>query len=217
MSTLMHQQLLCSGLEQLVNKALALNLQGKQGLDRLEQKTLSLHLQEIGFALSFTVSAQHVLINTLTEHPDCTINTSVKTLLLLKKEQQLTELIKQDKLDISGDIKVAQTFAHIAETLDIDWQSELAKHIGDIATYKLIQTGKSVGNKLKFAVQQIQADASEWLVHEKKLVVTSSQISHFNQQVSDLEKQAQLLADRAERLLHKKISLNDSAIKDSCE
>ncbi|MFT5757805.1 MAG: ubiquinone biosynthesis protein UbiJ [Alteromonadaceae bacterium] len=217
MSTFMHQQLLCSALEKLVNMALALNLQGKQGLDRLEQKTLSIHLQEIGFPLSFTVSAQNVLINTLIEHPDCSINTSVKTLLELKKEQQLTELIKQDKLELSGDIKVAQNFADIAETLDIDWQSELAKHIGDIPTYKLTQVGKFVGNKLKFAAQQIQADASEWLVHEKKLVVTRSQISHFNHQVSELEKQVQLLANKAESLLNKNTSPNDSAIKDNCE
>jgi ubiquinone biosynthesis protein UbiJ len=217
MNTFMQQQVLCSGLERLVNKALALNLQGTQGLDKLEQKTLSIHLQEIGFPLSFTVSAQTVLINTLIEHTDCTINTSVNTLLLLKKEQQLTELIKQDKLDISGDIKVAQTFAHIAETLNIDWQSELAKHIGDIPTYKLTQTGKSIGSKLKFAAQQIQADASEWLVHEKKLVVTSSQISHFNQQVCDIEKQVEQLVQQTEILLKKNTSLHDNGTKDRCE
>jgi ubiquinone biosynthesis protein UbiJ len=217
MNTFMQQQIVCSGLERLVNKALSLNLQGMQELDKLEQKTLSIHLQEIGFPLSFTVSAQTVLVNTLIEHTDCTINTSINTLLLLKKEQQLTELIKQDKLDIIGDIKVAQTFAYIAETLNIDWQSELAKHIGDIPTYKLTQAGKSVGNKLKFAAQQIQADASEWLVHEKKLVVTSSQISYFNQQVCELEKQVELLANKAGNLLKKNISLHDSGIKDSCE
>lgn len=213
----MPQQALCAAIELSVNQALNLNLLGKNGLDKLEQKTLTIHLQEVGFPLSFTVAAQKVLVNTLTEHADCTINTSINTLLLLKKEQQLTELIKQDKLDIIGDIKVAQQFAHIAETLNIDWQSELAKHIGDIPTYKLLQVGKSLVNKLKFTAQQIQADASEWLVHEQRLVVTKSQLAHFNQQVTDTEKQVELLIKRSGQLLNNKIELSNSTQKDSCE
>jgi len=213
----MPQQALCAAIELLVNQALSLNLSGKSDLDKLEQKTLILYLQEIGFPLSFTIAAQKVLVNTLTEDADCTINTSINTLLLLKKEQQLTELIKQDKLDIIGDIKVAQQFAHIAETLNIDWQSELAKHIGDIPTYKLSQAGKSLGDKFKFAAQQIQADASEWLVHEKRLVVTKSQLTHFNQQVTEIERQVEQLIRKTEQLLKNKILPNDNAIKDSCE
>jgi len=217
MSALLHPQLLCSGLEKLTNVALSLNLHGKKSLDKLEQKTLSIHLQDIGFPLSFTVSAQKIHVNTFAEHADCTINTSIKTLLLLKEEQQLTELIKQDKLDILGDIKVAQQFANIAETLDIDWQSELAKHIGDIPTYKLTRVGHLLTKKLKFAAEQIQADASEWLVHEKRLVVTNSQLSNFNQQVNDVSMQVDLFINKVEPLLSKHAVRGSKILKDNCE
>jgi len=192
----MYQQFLSSVLEAIINKALNLSLNGTQGLFPLEQKNLVVHLSELGFPLSFIVNSNKVLVTSLSENPDCAIHTSIKTLVALQKEQQLTELIKQDKLDIVGDIKVAQHFANVAETLDIDWQSELAKHIGDIPTYKLTQLSKKIASKLSFASQQIQADSSEWLVHEKRLVVTNSQVSEFNLQVSKLEIDTDTFADR---------------------
>lgn len=192
----LYQQLLCSVLESIVNKAIAVSLNGSQSLYTLEQKNLVVHLAELGFPLSFIVNNGKILVTSLGENPDCGIHTSIKTLVAFKKEQQLTDLIKQDKLDIAGDIKVAQQFANVAETLDIDWQSELAKYIGDIPTYKLTQWGKKVADKLGFAAKQIQADSTEWLVHEKRLVVTSSQIAAFNLQVSALDVQTETLIDR---------------------
>lgn len=202
MSILMPQQLLCSALEVLINKALTLSLNGTDALNKLEQKTLTIQLSEIGFPLSFTVNANEIFVSTLTEPTDCCIDTSIKTLLQLQKEQQLTELIKQNKLDISGDIKVAKQFALVAETLDIDWQSELAKYIGDIATYKLAQAGKFISKKLGFASRQIQADASEWLVHEKRLVVTTSEVTSFNLHVTDISSQVEALAVKIEQLVN---------------
>ena len=199
----MFQQTLCSTIEFAVNQALALNINGNNVLSALEQKTLTILLTELGFPLSFSINENNFLVTSLTERSDCTVNTSVKTLLELKKEQQITELIKQEKLDVQGDIKVAQLFANIAESLEIDWQSEIAKHIGDIPTYKLSQFGKNLAKKFNFATQQIQADASEWLVHEKRLVVTSSQEHDFSRQVSDIARQVDIISERIQKIADK--------------
>jgi len=199
----MPQQALCSAIEFAINHALTLNIHGVKTLTALEQKTFTIQLSEIGFPLSFSVNNNKILVTSLTERSDCTVYTSIKTLLDLKKQQQITELIKQEKLDVIGDLKVAQQFASIAESLEIDWQSEIAKHIGDIPTYKLSQFGSSFVKKSNFAIQQIQqiqADASEWLVHEKRLVVTSSQINHFSQQVNELMLQTNDVTERIEKL-----------------
>ncbi|MDG1752377.1 MAG: SCP2 sterol-binding domain-containing protein [Thalassotalea sp.] len=206
MSQIMHQQALCSVLEKILNKALSLNINGTQGLAVLEQKTLTIYLAELNFPLSFSINQQAILVTTLTERSDCQLKSSIASLVELQKEQQLTELIKQDKLDISGDIKVVQQFAAVFENLSIDWQSELAEHIGDIPTYKLSQLASWLNNKIKFATEQIQADASEWLVHEKRLVVTHSQIAAFNQQVTDIADEVVNIEQRMANLMTKIIS-----------
>ena len=88
----------------------------------------------------------------------------------------------------------------MAETLDIDWQTELAKHIGDVATHKLVQLGKVSSDKVAFVNEQIQADSSEWLVHEQRLVVTKSQINYFSQAVSAVTSQTEQLENRLDKL-----------------
>lgn len=206
-SSLMIPQALTSALEVLINKALGLST-ANSSLKKLTQKTLTLELAELTFPLSFTVcdisdNAQ-IMVTTLAESTDCTIKTSLSTLRELKAEQQVTELIKQNKLDLTGEIKVAQQFASLAENLDIDWQSELATHIGDIPTHKLMQLSKRVSAKVQFATKQIKADASEYIVHEKRLVVTRSQIDQFNQEVVEVSKQVDDLNQRISQLISRK-------------
>lgn len=195
----MLQQVLTSSIELLINKVLSLNTDPID-LTKLEQKTLTIVLSELNFPLSLTVSNNKIIVSGLTDRADCTVNTSIKTLQILKAEQQLTELIKQNKLDVAGDIKVAQQFSHLAESLNIDWQSELATHIGDVPTHKLVQLRKQVAAKFQFATKQIKADASEYIVHEKRLVVTRSQIEDFNQQVNQISNSVDQITSRIEAL-----------------
>jgi ubiquinone biosynthesis protein UbiJ len=195
----MLQQVFFSSIELMINKVLSLNTDPID-LKKLEQKTLTIVLSELNFPISFTVTSNKVIVSGLTERADCTINTSIKTLQALQAEQPLTELIKQNKLDLTGDIKIAQQFIQLAENLNIDWQSELAAHIGDMPTHKLMQLSKQVMNKVQFATKQIKADASEYIVHEKHLVVTRSQISNFNQQVNQINNRVDQLALRIEVL-----------------
>ncbi|WDE05547.1 SCP2 sterol-binding domain-containing protein [Thalassomonas viridans] len=200
MNHLMPAQTLAATLEFVLNKALALNIHGNNQLDRLAGKTLTLTLSELSFPLSFTVADGQIMVTGITGRADCEINTGIKTLLQLKKEQALTRVIKEDLLDIQGDLKVAQGFAALAENLEIDWQSELARYIGDIATHKLVQTGQAIKEKLAFAAQQIQSDAGEYLVHEQRLAVTSSQLAAFNEEVSTLAERATALATRVQAM-----------------
>ena len=200
---LMFAQALSAILEKLIEQFLRYNLHGTRALKPLSEKTLTVKLGELPFPLSFTVNNEKVHVSTSEAHYDCCLVTSVSTLIELQKEQQLTDLIRNDKLDIQGDLKVAQRFADIAQSLDIDWQSELAKRIGDIPAYKLGQLGRKIVDKLNFARQQIQADASEWLVHEKRLIVTSAELSSFNRDVDVIEQQLPKLSQRIENLINR--------------
>lgn len=205
---LMFAQTLSAVLETLINQFLRYNLHGTLALKPLAEKTLTVKLAELAFPLSFTINHEKIHVTTSDEHNDCCIITSISTLIELNKAQQLTDLIKNDKLDIQGDLKVAQRFAEIAQTIDIDWQSELAKRIGDIPAYKLGQLGRKLLSKLNFTTAQIQADASEWLVHEKRLMLTAAEMSYFSHDVEQVEQQVCALNQRLEQLIkqHSNIS-----------
>jgi len=198
-------QIATAALELIINKALALNNNKSVSFSAVAQKTLTLILSELPFTLCFTVNTTagkaEVIVRSRCEFNDCTINTSVNTLNKLKANQSLTQLIKQDELDVTGDIKIAQQFATIAQSLEIDWQTELAKHLGDIPTYKLLQFGNKITKSIIATGKQVEADISEYLVHEKRLVVTRSQINAFNQQTQDVASQVDTLSARIDKLV----------------
>lgn len=197
-------QVVTATLELIINKALALNHNKAISFVTLSQKTLTLVLDELSFELSFTVntasSPATVIVRSQTDTSDCTIKTSINTLKKLKANQSLTQLIKQDELDVNGDIKIAQQFANIAQSLAIDWQSELARHLGDVPTHKLLQFGNKITKSLATTVKQVEADISEYLVHEKRLVVTSSQITAFKVQTKEISREVIAVSARIDKL-----------------
>jgi len=202
--SLLLPQVATATLELIINKALSLNNKSLS-FATVAQKTLTLELAELSFPLCFTVdntsSPVVNIVRSTTECSDCSIKTSVSTLKKLKANQSLTQLIKQDELDVSGDIKIAQQFANIAQSLEIDWQTELAKHLGDVPTHKLLQFGNKITKSLLATGKQLEADISEYLVHEKRLVVTSSQINAFNQQTKDAASKVDSLSARIDKLV----------------
>lgn len=204
---LMFAQALAAGLEALINKVLSLP-SATLALAQLREKTLTLKLAELGFSLSFTVTSNPkdkiILVTGLTQSTDCTINTSIKTLLDIKAAQSITALIKQDKLDVIGDIKVAQAFATLIQGLAIDWPSELANYIGDVPTQKLTQLGHKLKSTLTHNKQQITADVCEYILHEQPLVVNKNQLEKFNQAVITVQQQTQNLEARIARLTQQK-------------
>ncbi|PKG85132.1 hypothetical protein CXF85_05865 [Colwellia sp. 75C3] len=198
-------QVATATLELIINKALALNNNKSVSFAAVAQKTLTLELAELPFTLCFTVNTSAsktvVIVRSRSEFSDCTINTSLNTLNKLKANQSLTQLIKQDELDVTGDIKIAQQFANIAQSLEIDWQTELAKHLGDVPTHKLLQFGNKITKSLVGKGKQLEADIGEYLVHEKRLVVTNSQINAFNQKTKEVASKVDTLSARIDKLV----------------
>lgn len=199
----MHPQLFCSVVESIANGAIALSPSTKEKLPTLDEKRLAVHLQELGFSLVISQGQGKLLMTSPSEDTiiaDCTISTSVSALKELKNEQQLTALIKADKLDIEGDMKVAQQFASLADSFDIDWPAELEKHIGDIATHKLITLGKKASAKAEFVKTQISSDASEYVVYEQQLVVTQPEIQGWVEDIDEVTKQSATIEQRIAQL-----------------
>ena len=82
---MMPQQVIAAAVELLINKALALNIEGTLPLAALEQKTLAVQLTEpIQLGFSFTVHQGKVLVTHLIDSADCVIITSLSALSELK-------------------------------------------------------------------------------------------------------------------------------------
>jgi len=203
--TTMHHQALCALIEHALNELCKRSLSQALTLASLEGSSLSIQVKELSAPICFNFVSDKVLVSShLDKDADCCIYLQLSVLSELKNTQNLTALIKQDKLNVEGDLKVAQRFMGYLEGIDIDWHSEVANIIGDVATFKLEQCVTFMSQKLSFAREQISQDASEWLLHEKRLLVTDSELQVHYEAVAACSKQIESIADRI-NTLHAKI------------
>ncbi|WNC68326.1 SCP2 sterol-binding domain-containing protein [Thalassotalea nanhaiensis] len=193
---LLPKQLFTALLEMIINKALSLDPKINNALAKVNNKSLTLLLSELGFPITIQVHQHEVTVLASKLSTDCVIQTSIKALPKLAQPELLTSLIKTGELDIIGDPKLAQQFASIGEQLDIDWEQQIASRVGDVPAFKLGQLNKTVLDKLHFANQQIGQDASEYLLHEQRILVSETELKQFNQQVDDVTQAVDNLVDR---------------------
>lgn len=197
---LMPKQSLTAALEIIINKALSLDEQYLRSFQAIDGTSISIVLSELGFALSFYARDGQISVLADDLSTDCVIETSIKTLPKLTQSKLLTSLIKSGELNIEGDPKIAQKYSALGEKLSIDWEQQLANKIGQVPTHKLLSMVNVIKQKLQFAEQQVSQDASEYLLHEKRLLVTKNQVTDFTLAVAVVEQQAQALEQRLKKL-----------------
>lgn len=199
-------QLLSSLLESAMNNLLSLDDNAQSKLAKLYGKRLRVSLAELQHDLVFVFSSSVDVLSVAKEHlpssqtpsdnADCYLATSVLTLPELQNVANITQLIKQDKLHLSGDIQVAQQFSHIMKSLEIDWEEQLAKHTGDVIAHELFQTAQRVKQHVAGFFQRTETTLRDAALHEKNIAVTGTAVEDFCDQVSALQQRAQKLESR---------------------
>ena len=112
---------LLSLVERIINQLLPLDplLQGK--LAAIADKQLLIEVRDWQQSILCVYSDEQIhLYSTQERSFDCMISADINTLLALKDPSMLTQLIRQDKLDLQGDLNLAQGFSNAFAELDID-------------------------------------------------------------------------------------------------
>ena len=117
----------------------------QQALDigALEGSTIRFVLQDLPFAdleIHFTCLNQRFFVQSASQQ---TANIDVKlkpdTLLALSQGADLTDLLKQDKISIHGEVKTAQLLVDLLQQIDPDLEEIVSHYTGDIVAH---QAGK---------------------------------------------------------------------------
>lgn len=112
----------------------------KPARTRLTGKTMSIDLKELDKALTLVFSDNHVdVLSQWSEPADCTLRTSVFTLIKLKDKQQLSRLINQGDVVIEGDMQVVQHWSTLLDLAEWDPAHYLAPYIGDVVAEGISQ------------------------------------------------------------------------------
>jgi ubiquinone biosynthesis protein UbiJ len=169
-------------------------------LTRLKGKVLKLHLQEINKSLYFVFSQQVDVLAQFEGESDCSLGLSVSTLGLIRDKAQLTQLIKQDKLTLEGDLAVAQAFAQLLQDSKPDVEEWMSKYTGDIVAHTVVSSAKGAATFVVDRAKRSQRHVGFAITEEWKIAPPALELAYFCDQVDATHQQMVQLEQRLQRL-----------------
>ena len=104
------------------------------------------------------------------------------------------------RIEISGDLAVAQQVQALLSDLSIDWEEVLAGAIGDVPAHALGRIVRTLGAWGESTLRRFERDAADYLMHETRLVVQRREVDELGRSVFALADDAERLAVRVQRL-----------------
>ena len=188
------QQLAHSFIDPKINKLLTFDDQAHTKLVKLEGKSLSVCLTDLSLNIKLQVLDNKVLLSSNTEGYDCLVTTSSQYLRSLSDASQLTKLIKQDSLELDGDLAIAQGFSELLMNNNIDWQQLLSSYFGDAIAHKMVTAIQALVSNIKIKTKDMDYTLSTAITEELKLSPHYNEVSLFIDQVDALSAKTDKLA-----------------------
>ncbi|MGR5230510.1 ubiquinone biosynthesis accessory factor UbiJ [Photobacterium damselae] len=187
--------------ETALNQLLKEDADSGRRLNRLRGKVISVTFNELNKTLFFVFSQQIDVLAAFEGEVDCQLALNLAVLPQLRQSSQLTQLIKADKLMLSGDIQLAQQFATLLGGLKPDVEEKLSLYTGDIVAHTLVSSVKGGAEQVKRILTRRQQQLAETLTEEWKVVPSPLEIAYFADQVDDVKSATARLEARLNRLL----------------
>lgn len=194
------QQLAHSFIEPLINNLLKDDASAKEKLNKLNGKSFAVQLTNLSIQLKLSVNNHKLMLSNNMESADCKVVTTSDQLKQLSDASQLTKLIKQDKLELEGDLAIAQAFSGLLMDNDINWQNALAKYVGDGMAYRIVEKAENLATLFRNKSTDANYTMSSLLTDELKVAPTEQEVSLFSNQVDALSAQVDRLSAQLTQL-----------------
>ncbi|MDP5255188.1 MULTISPECIES: SCP2 domain-containing protein [unclassified Vibrio] len=172
-------------------------------LGRLKGQAIQIHLIELDKSITFLFSQQIDVLAHYEGEVDCYLSLSLSVLPQLKDHANITQLIKQDKLILEGDVQLAQKFANLLNDSRPDLAEWLSRYLGDIAAHQLVSSGEQGLQRLKHQADRQQRYIGQVLTEEWRVAPPALEIAYFCDQVDDLRSSAARFEARLQRIMEK--------------
>ena len=195
---------LLSLIERVLNQALNLDPQLSQKLSTVKHQRLVVEVRDWQQSIQLIYSDEqlHLYSALNNENADCMISADINTLLALKNPAMLTQLIRQDKLDLQGDLNIAQTYSSAFSSLDIDWPEQLSNYIGDAPAQLLFQNLTMLKHQGAKAHTKISTMLSSLFQDELAITIHPLELEQFKQQNRALKSKIAAVEQRINTLLN---------------
>jgi ubiquinone biosynthesis protein UbiJ len=188
--------------EETINRLLRLDPDTLARLGELQGKVIRLRLGDSDTVEFFVLPSENG-VSVHERHdgaPDVTLSGDITVFAKLALRRFVPDLVADGEIQINGDIDLGQRFQRLLEEIDIDWEEQAARVLGDVAAHQLGNALRHLGGWSRRSLHVLGEDASEYLREESRLLPSRSRAEAFRLGVEALQFQAESLESRLERL-----------------
>jgi ubiquinone biosynthesis protein UbiJ len=196
--------LLLAGIERTLNALLARDLAAPTRLARLAGNRLLLRLERPTLTLLLSFHAHGVDLMRQDEADESTADTVVEldaeTLGELLGGESMERLMFGGKLAVRGRVHLLEEVRELFFDLDIDWEAELARWLGDVPAHSLAEGLRRMARWGLRAKEEMRADIAEYVFEEARLLPGRQQLDNLRDHLTELEVATDRLETRLARL-----------------
>ncbi|MGL5242525.1 MAG: ubiquinone biosynthesis protein UbiJ [Kluyvera ascorbata] len=193
--------LMTGSIETAINALLWREKALKPARQRLIGKVLRIELKEFSSPLVLVFSERQVdVLGAWEGEADCTVITRLSVLPQLRNRQQLTALIRNNDLEVQGDLQVVQNLVSLADLAEFDPAELLAPYTGDIAAEGISKLLRGGAKCLQHGLARQQRYVAETLTEEWRLAPGALEVAWFAEETAAVERELAALTKRLEKL-----------------
>ena len=171
------------------------------GLDKLNGRSIELRLRGSDEKLFARIDGAGITLTRHIEVPcDVTLTGSLADFLALARSNRRGESLGAGRIEITGDLAVAQDVQALLATLEIDYEELLSGYVGDVAAYRLCALARSGKRYATDTANRLDADIADYLLHELRATPMRDEVEQFRQDVYALDEQVERVRARLRRL-----------------
>ncbi|MCS6097301.1 ubiquinone biosynthesis accessory factor UbiJ [Shewanella baltica] len=192
--------LVCAAIETGLKK-----LQAQAGDDysrqrQLHGKVFRIQLSQLSWPLYLVFAKEIQVLSRYEGEIDVSLHADATTLYRVSEGANLTELIKQDKLKLEGDLNLLQSFSQYLRGIEFDFAEPISRYLGDGPTHKLISTGHQAKGFALEVLRKTRSHLGQLAVEEYRLAPHPIELLHFRDQMDDLVADTRAIEQRIAQL-----------------
>ena len=186
-------------LETGINGVLSMDTQATPALERLEGRTLEVHLDGLEITLYFSVARERFKVSTSHASDKGEVDTKVKGSPGALFAMAVPEWGKASSgVHIEGDAMLARDLEKLFKKLDPDWEEPLTRVFGDLLGHQMAVAIRQGSRWAKQAAQSSGEMLKDYLQEEAQVAVHPMAMEAFLNDVDELRE----AADRVEARIH---------------
>ena len=192
---------LLASVENGVNRILRLDSTAMARLQPLTGKVIAVECAAPPLQLFILPSDEGLLLATQwAADADCTLRAPAASLMRLVLSKDKTAVLHSPEVDLEGDSHVLMALAQVLQDLELDWEYELSRWLGPVATALIGGHLRSRANWYQQGFASLNQNLAEYLSEEARTLVGQREAQARFDELDQLKLDLDRLEARFERL-----------------